>query len=117
MKEFYSRSRAQKAIIYTSDYVLDEIFTLLFRRLHYRAARGSLAKIEEAIKEGYVLVEWITPERFEKAKELRLKCQDKPRISFTDLTSMVLMKEHRIEGIITEDEHFQHVGMSFQLKP
>jgi len=100
VKEFYSRSRAQKAIIYTSDYVLDETFTLL-RRLPYRTARGSLAKIEEAIKEGYVLVEWITPERFEKAKELRLKYQDKPRISFTDLTSMVLMKEHSIEGIIT----------------
>jgi predicted nucleic acid-binding protein len=68
-------------------------------------------------KEGYVLVEWITPERFEKAKKLRLRYQDKTKISFTDLTSMVLMKEHSIEGIITEDEHFQHVGMSFQLKP
>jgi uncharacterized protein len=71
----------------------------------------------EAIKGGYLKVEWITPERFEKAKDLRLKYQDKPKISFTDLTSMVLMKEHGIEAIITEDEHFEHVGMGFQLKP
>jgi uncharacterized protein len=117
VKEFYSRSRARKAIIYTSDYVLDETITLLFRRLPYRTARGSLAKIEEAIKGGYLKVGWITPDQFEQAKELRFKYQDKPKISFTDFTSMVLMKEHGIDAIITEDEHFEHVGMGFQLKP
>lgn len=117
VKEFYSRSRAQKAAIYTSDYVLDETITLLFRRLPHKFAGGSLEKIQEAIKGGYLKVEWITPERFERAKDLRLKYQDKPKISFTDLTSMVLMKEHGIEAIITEDEHFEHVGMGFQLKP
>jgi predicted nucleic acid-binding protein len=68
-------------------YVLDETITLLFRRLPFRTARGSLAKIEEAIKGGFLRVEWITPERFEQAKALRFKYQDKPKISFTDLTS------------------------------
>jgi predicted nucleic acid-binding protein len=76
-----------------------------------------LAKIDKAIKEGYVQVERVTPERFEKAKVLRLKYQDKPRISFTDLTSMVLMRELGVKDIITEDEHFEHVGMDFQLVP
>jgi predicted nucleic acid-binding protein len=106
VKKFYSRSRVQKAIIYTSDYVLDETITLFFRRLPYKTARGSLAKIDEAIKGGYLQVEWITPERFEQAKELRSKYQDKPKISFTDLTSMVLMKEHGIEAIITPTTRF-----------
>ena len=73
--------------------------------------------MHKAIKEGYLNVEWVTPERFERAKELRLKYQDKPRISFTDLTSMVIMKELDLNEIMTGDEHFGHVGMRFQRKP
>jgi len=76
-----------------------------------------LAKIDKAIEEGYLQVEWVTPERFEKAKGLRLKYRDKPKISFTDLTSMVIMKEVGVTGIITGDEHFLHVGMDFQIVP
>ena len=100
VKDFYSQFRSQKGIIYTSDYVLDETITLLFRRLPFKTAKGSLATIDKAIKEGYLQVEWVTPERFERAKGLRLKYQDKPKISFTDLTSMVIMKELGVKDII-----------------
>ena len=117
LKDFYSRFRAQKGLIYTSDYVLDETITLLFRRLPFETANGSLAKIDQAIMEGYLQVEWVTPERFEKAKALRLKYQDKPKISFTDLSSMVVMKELGVKNIVTEDEHFEYVGMGFQNRP
>jgi predicted nucleic acid-binding protein len=82
-----------------------------------RAAKGSLLKMDKAIKEGYLQVEWVSPERFEKARELRLKYQDKPKISFTDLTSMVIMKELSVNNIMTGDEHFEHVGMGFKQKP
>lgn len=117
VKDFYSQFRSQKGIIYTSDYVLDETITLLFRRLSFKPAKGSLATIDKAIKEGYLQVEWVTPERFERAKGLRSKYQDKPKISFTDLTSMVIMKELGFKKIMTGDEHFEYVGMAFQRKP
>lgn len=117
VKDFYSRFRGRKGIIYTSDYVLDETITLLFRRLPFDTAKESLTKIDNAIEEGYLQMEWVTPERFEEAKVLRLKYQDKPKISFTDFISMVVMKELGIEDILTEDEHFEHVGMGFQHKP
>ena len=117
VKDFYSQFRSQKGIIYTSDYVLDETITLLFRRLPFKTAKGSLATIDKAIKEGYLQVEWVTPERFERAKGLRLKYQDKPKISFTDFTSMVIIKELGFKKIMTGDEHFEHVGMAFQRKP
>ena len=84
VKDFYGQFRSQKGIIYTSDYVLDETITLLFRRLPFKTAKGSLATIDKAIKEGYLQVEWVTPERFERAKGLRLKYQDKPKISYTE---------------------------------
>ena len=35
----------------------------------------------------------VTPERFSRAWLLRLRYRDQPRISFTDLTSFVVMRE------------------------
>lgn len=113
LNEFYSSWRNRKGVSYTTDYVLDETFTLLFRRLPFKKAVDSLAIIELAINEGYLRLERITAERFEKAKDLRIKFQDKPRISFTDLTSMVVMAEREITSILTEDDHFDQVGMGF----
>jgi predicted nucleic acid-binding protein len=117
VKEFYQQLRDGNEMIYTSDYVLDETITLVFKRLPFKTAKESLAKLDKAIEQGYLQVEWVTPERFEKAKILRLKYQDKPKISFTDLSSMVVMEELGLKDIITGDEHFEHVGMGFQRKP
>ncbi len=113
VKEFYQQLRDENEMIYTSDYVLDETITLVFKRLPFKTAKESLAKLDKAIEQGYLQVEWVTPERFEKAKILRLKYQDKPKISFTDLSSMVVMEELGLKDIITGDEHFEHVGMGF----
>ena len=113
----YSSWKDQEVMSYTTDYILDETFTLLFRRVHFKEAKHSLDIIDLAIKKGYLRLERITAERFEKAKGLRIKFRDKPRISFTDLTTMVVMTEMQITDILTEDDHFTQVGMGFQKKP
>ncbi len=114
---FYRDFRAKGGIIYTTDYVLDETFTLLFHRLPFSLARKSVAFLDEAIRQGYLYLVWITPERFGQAKELRFRFQDRPKISFTDLTSMVVMKELGLISILTEDDHFMQVGMGFKKVP
>lgn len=113
----YRELRLNGGSIYTTDYVLDETFTLLFRRLPLPLAEESVGLLDEAIKEGYLNLEWVSPERFEEAKELRLRFRDKPKISFTDLTSMVVMKELGVSSILTDDDHFTHVGMGFEKMP
>ena len=113
----YSSWKDQKGVSYTTDYILDETFTLLFLRVPFKEAKHSLDMIDLAIKKGYLRLERITAERFEKAKGLRIKFRDKPRISFTDLTTMVVMTELQITDILTEDDHFTQVGMGFQKMP
>ena len=117
VKAFYRQYRLSGANIYTTDYVLDETLTLLFRRLPLDLAKTSMKSINDAIEQGYLYLEWMSAPRFEEAKVLRLRFDDKPRISFTDLTSMVVMKELGVKDIVTGDEHFEHVGMGFQCKP
>jgi len=70
-----------------------------------------------AAEQGRLTIERVTSERFTSTWRLRKRFQDKPKISFTDLTSMVIMEERGIRQIITEDEHFHHVGMGFQKVP
>ena len=117
VKAFYRQYRLSGANIYTTDYVLDETLTLLFRRLPLDLAKTSMKSINDAIEQGYLHLEWMSAPRFEETKVLRLRFDDKPRISFTDLTSMVVMKELGVKDIVTGDEHFEHVGMGFQCKP
>ena len=101
----------------TSDYVLDETFTLLFRRLSVSRARESMDFLMEAIRDGAVMLAPIHAARFEEAARLRVKYRDKPEISFTDFTSMVVMQELELKRILTEDRHFAQVGLGFELVP
>jgi predicted nucleic acid-binding protein len=111
---FYRKFRLEGGRIFTSDYVLDETFTLLFKRVPEKAASEALQHIHDAYKEGYIECIRILPPMFEKTVQLRLKLSDKPNISFTDLTSMLVMKEQGISTILSDDTHFLHVGMGFQ---
>jgi predicted nucleic acid-binding protein len=107
---FYRKWRLRSGPIYTSDYIFDETFTLLSRRLATGLLDDILVSLDEAIHQGYLILEWIFPERFSKAKELRFRFIDKPMISFTDLTSMVVMKELGIKSILTDDDHSSRSG-------
>lgn len=91
--QFYRDIQIKAGDIVTTDYVLDEVYTMLFKRVPFKTAQVSLDSLGRAIEDQYVTLEWITPEHFEASKLLRRKFRDKPDISFTDLTSMVVMQE------------------------
>jgi uncharacterized protein len=115
--QVYRRALAEKGQIYTTDYILDETITLLFRRLPAPLASQSMKKLLLAFSQRDFYLIRISEERFTQALELRAKFLDQPLISFTDLTSMVVMQEVGIVTILTEDAHFTYVGMGFQLLP
>ena len=103
--------------IVTTDFVLDETFTLLFRRLSAPKATESLEFLMAAVNAGSFVLAPISPARFLEAVKLRLKYKDKPGISFTDFSSMVVMRELRLKEILTEDHHFAQVGLGFLRVP
>ena len=111
------RQRSAPGRLTTSDYVLDETFTRLFSRCDFALARQFSDAILAAGSAGFLQIERITPPRFEAAYRLRVRYRDKPGISFTDLTSFVVMKELGIREVLTADAHFTHVHLGFRRVP
>jgi len=99
------------AIIVTSNYILDETLTLIRMRLGIEAAKKWWGQVSESPR---CNVEWITPERAEKAVHWFFRWQDQS-FSFTDCTSFILMRELHIKDALTGDRHFITAG--FQIHP
>jgi len=59
----------------------------------------------------------VTSDRFHRAWSFRTRYADKPLVSFTDLTSLVIMAELGISEILTEDRHFEQVGLGLKCVP
>jgi predicted nucleic acid-binding protein len=107
----------QRGAWVTTDYVLDETMTRLFAMTPFADARRFSQGIFAASRVELLDIEHVTPERFSRTWRLRLRYHDKPRISFTDLTSFVVMRELGISHVLTGDAHFEQVGMGFVRLP
>jgi predicted nucleic acid-binding protein len=97
----------QGGLLITSDYVLDETLTLIRMRLGIDAAETWWSQVSESPR---LKVEWIHPERAEKARAWFFRWRDKS-FSFTDCTSFVLMRELRLKKALTGDRHFREAGL------
>lgn len=95
----------------SSDYVLDESFTLA------RARSGTTAAVRLMdLVEGTAALdlEWVGHERFARARALFRRYADQA-FSFTDCTSFVVMRELELQGALTSDEHFRIAGFELVL--
>lgn len=116
-RRLYEQMEESRLPIFTSDYVLSELVTLLFRRVQFAPGVSFVEGILTSAEEGDIQVELVNPRRFSSAWGLRKRFRDKTDISFTDLTSMVIMQDLGIQQVLTEDAHFTHVGMGFTRVP
>jgi predicted nucleic acid-binding protein len=96
----------------TSDYVLDEAYTLL----RQRAGHGVAVQFGEDIRASRVLrVEYLTPDVIEAAWRTFRAFADKD-FSFTDCTSFALMERLGLQTASTFDDHFRQYGR-FTVRP
>ena len=91
----------------TSDYVLDETYTLLRRRPRGLAMARSIHDVAEDSR--HVELVEIDTELRRLAWDLFLSYQDKV-LSFTDCTSFALMRQRGLHAAFTFDADFQRVG-------
>jgi uncharacterized protein len=116
-KALHKKLSRERRKYVTTDYVLGEAITYLYDAIGPTAAQGFINTIFAAADTGKYHLVHTSPDQFRRAWQLRQKFLDKPDISFTDFTSMVIMQDLGITDIFTGDAHFQHVGFGFRLVP
>ena len=108
---FWDKLCKGREACFTSNFVLDETFTLLGRRAGYDfAAQRALSIYASEI----LTILRPTPKDEIRAIELFRKYADQ-RVSFTDCTSFVLMRRNKIKRVFSFDRHFEQVD--FKLHP
>jgi predicted nucleic acid-binding protein len=111
--EIFQQARRSRRTI-TSNFVLEETFTHLFKRRPFQDAWHFTATV---VQSPFIDIQEVTEARFYRTIELRKQFSDKPNISFTDLSTMAIMVELGISDILTADRHFTHVGLGFRSLP
>jgi predicted nucleic acid-binding protein len=113
VEKIFKQIQSDNMLLFSSEYVLDELITLLFRRENYTESVRFTDTILTAVKNGELVIEKISEDRFQRSWQLRKRLKDKPDISFTDITSMIVMQELLIPYILTDDDHFKYTGFNF----
>jgi len=96
----------------TTDYVLDESYTII----RLRAGHAVAVQFGEDIRASRIIqIEYMTSELLEEAWRIFESFADK-EFSFTDCTSFALMEYLHIETAFTFDDHFRQYG-KFIVRP
>lgn len=111
--EIFRQARRSGGAV-TSNFILDETFTLLFKRRPFEDAWHFTTDV---VRSPFIDIQEVTTVRFSRTIELRKQFSDKPKISFTDLSTMAIMLELGITDILTADQHFTHAGLGFRALP
>lgn len=104
----WERLEREKAWVCTSNFVIDELATLLARRANYSFAAETIRSIYESD-----IFEILRPEREEERNAVMFfaKYADQ-EVSFTDCISFALMRAHRIKRAFAFDRHFDLPGFT-----
>lgn len=110
-KVIYKQIHKDKYVICTSDYVLDETYTLL----KMRGSHATAVKFMNQIDKCNITVLRVTEDIEEKVKAIFRKIDDK-RLSYTDCTSFALINQSGVETVFAFDEHFRYHPYNHSVK-
>ncbi|KXB09294.1 hypothetical protein AKJ60_00570 [candidate division MSBL1 archaeon SCGC-AAA385M11] len=94
----------------TSNYVLDELFTLLLLNIGYGPTVDYKEKLDVLIAEHVLDVIWIDDVIAKEAWNVFEKYNVDKLWSFTDCTSYAVMKRLNISEVFAFDHHFEQMG-------
>ena len=101
---------SEKCVLVTSDYVLDETFTLLLMNIGYERTILFGQTIETLRRTGVLQVIHVMATQFAEAWEVFQRFNKDKSWSFTDCTTHVIMKQMGIQEAFAFDRHFEQMG-------
>jgi predicted nucleic acid-binding protein len=101
-----------RAQLVCTDYVLDELYTLLLLNIGYQAAVNFKNKLDILIQERVLSIVWVTEAIAQEAWQVFKQFNTDKSWSFTDCVSYVVMKQRKITEAFAFDHHFEQMGFS-----
>lgn len=107
----YKEYRKQHSQLFTSYYILDELFTRLIYDFGKTAAQKTIERMDKSIEKEELKVLDIDAVIFKKAQEIMIKFSEY-KISLTDATSYILYKDFALDEVFTLDDDFKKIRVS-----
>lgn len=102
-KSIHQQIQERKPVLYTSDYVLDEVYTLL----KTRDCHATAVRFMDQMSKSHITILRMTDDIEQAAKAIFRKFDDK-RLSFTDCTSFAFINHLGANTVFAFDEHFRY---------
>lgn len=109
-KKILKNLQKEKATLITSNYVLDESFTLI----KLRCGREMVDRFRKDLSESSLVITIMRITVADEAKAWDWFLKDWADLSFTDCVSFALMNRLGINRIVTFDKHFQRAGFKIE---
>jgi len=97
-----------------TNYILDELYTLLLMNIGYPRAVDFKRKLDVLIQEGVLEVVWVSKDIATEAWTVFEQFNVDKKWSFTDCTSYVVMKQRGFTEVFAFDDDFAQVGFVCQ---
>ncbi len=97
-------------VLVTTNYVLDELYTLLLLHVGYGKTVQFKTKLDTLTARKVLKIIWISEEIAAQTWKIFEQFNTDKQWSFTDCTSYVVMKNHGITEVFTFDHHFSQMG-------
>jgi uncharacterized protein len=106
--EILKKAKQANQFFVTTDYIIDETATLLNARgiSHLAGILFDTVSATRACR-----IEWMDQERFSRTQTYFEKHLDHGW-SFTDCFSFLIMKELKLQNVLTKDKHFKEAGFT-----
>lgn len=115
-KSFWTDSLLREWKPVTSDYVLDELTTLIAYKIGADIAHEVLTKLLTLGDSRTLDIIWVNASYFQKAKDI-LKKHNDHSFSFTDCTSFAICSDLNISSSFAIDADFKRYGLDVFPKP
>jgi len=100
----------EKYRLVTSNYILDELYTLLLMNIGYPKAMEFKEKLDHLSSENVLDIVWIDKGMAIQAWDVFQRYNVDKTWSFTDCTSFTVMKNMELTEVFAFDHHFEQMG-------
>lgn len=111
---YFTQEQRHDSKFFTNDYVLDEAWTRLITQQSFSSAQALREKTSQAQKNRQLAILWTDETLFNRAWDNFEKYREH-KLSFTDAVIATLVKDFKIDEILTLDQDFSKIG--FSVKP